>query len=201
MAAMFDAQTACPLFEFPPFFTLQTADATRAKQLEEWRQLIISWSATTKVSTLQLSSWPLWENPRISRKWRRGTQCADSARGLTRPPSRAGRLSPDGVSAVAEYCVSRGSAEWLDAAHGGLRIFYRSPSDWAGLLYAHHQQMGFGAGLVTLYELHSGAGGRGMAWEGLESVTLMRALELLEKGGKVALHRAQDLDETALRFL
>lgn len=53
------------LFSFPPLFTLQPVDATRAKQLEQWKQIVIGWHQAKKQTTLVLREWPHWENPEI----------------------------------------------------------------------------------------------------------------------------------------
>lgn len=54
-----------PLYHFPPLFTLQPVDATRAKQLAEWKQIIIGWHQSRRQTTLVLKEWPHWENPAI----------------------------------------------------------------------------------------------------------------------------------------
>ena len=53
------------LFSFPPLFTLQPVDATRAKQLEQWKQIVIGWHQAKKQTTLVLREWPHWENTEI----------------------------------------------------------------------------------------------------------------------------------------
>lgn len=125
-----------------------------------------------------MRDWPLWENKGIGR-----------------------RLNEEGIRAVAEYCVQRGSAEWADADHASLRIFYRTPAEWASLLYTHLSRTGYGGQLLTVYELHSdGAVASGTPWEGLEAETLMRSLEVLEAQGKVDIIRRDTLDECAIRI-
>lgn len=57
------------LFDFPPLFTLQPVDATRAKQLEQWKQIVIGWHQAARQTTLVLKEWPHWGNPAISREF------------------------------------------------------------------------------------------------------------------------------------
>lgn len=49
---------------------LQVADATRDKQLQAWKDLIVSWHTAHKQSTLVVADWPLWSNDAISRTCR-----------------------------------------------------------------------------------------------------------------------------------
>lgn len=74
------------IYSFPPFFTcvvvvsrgsrrelmavrgrLQPNDAVRAKQLQEWRNLIVAWHEARKETTMVVADWPLWENKAIGR--------------------------------------------------------------------------------------------------------------------------------------
>jgi hypothetical protein len=104
--------------------------------------------------------------------------------------------------------VSSGSAEWADpAGRTTLRVFYKSPAEWASLILAHVSKMAYGGSsggglgqLLTVYELHSGAPGAGTAFEGLDADTLLRALRVLEQQGKVDLIPGDVPDETGVRF-
>lgn len=178
----FSPASACPLWAFPPFFTPQPVDATRARQLEAWRALLVAWAASPEGRAagglLPLAGWPHWGNAAVDR-----------------------RLPPEGAAAVAEHAVARGSAEWADAGRAALRVFARTPAEWAALLADGAARGALPVGAVlTLYELHSGPAAAGAPWEGADAVTLLRALELLEREGKAALRRAASVDETAVRF-
>jgi ESCRT-II complex subunit VPS25 len=118
---------------FAPLFTLQPADATRAKQLEQWRLLIVAWHQAHRQATMAVREWPLWENKAIGR-----------------------RLPDDAVAAVMAHVVASGSAEWVDAGRTSCRVFYRSPAEWAARLQAHVEAAAMAATVYTLYELHSG---------------------------------------------
>jgi len=67
MAAAGDGFTFPDIFHFPPFFTLQSADLTRAKQLEQWRQFVLSWHQWHKATVLIVKEWPYWQNSVIKR--------------------------------------------------------------------------------------------------------------------------------------
>lgn len=101
---------------------------------------------------------------------------------------------------MAEHCIAKGAAEWTDASRTALRVFYRSPAEWAGLIHEHCVRLGYTASVLTLYELHSGSAGLGTAWEGLDPAVLLRALEVLASQGKAVIYRADSLDETAVKL-
>ena len=122
-----------PLYSFPPFFTLQPTDATRAKQLDAWRSLLIAWHAAQKTSLCAVKEWPYWENRAITR-----------------------RLSDEGIAAVMEHVVATGSGEWVAGSRTTCRIFYRSPAEWAALVAAWVEASGAEDAIFTLFELRAG---------------------------------------------
>lgn len=159
----------CPdIYHFPPFFTLQPVDATKARQLDQWRQLIISWHQFYKQQSVAVREWPLWENAAISR-----------------------RLPDEGIFAVLEYCVSTGSAEWEDAAHTRARIYYRTPIEWGRALHSFAVEHGLAlpASIYTVYEIRTSGDWEGNEFCALDAAVLVRALEALEREGLAVLHR------------
>jgi hypothetical protein len=40
-------------------------DATRAKQLEQWKQFVIAWHNHHRQTMLNVKEWPYWENRAI----------------------------------------------------------------------------------------------------------------------------------------
>jgi len=148
-----------PLWHFPPFFTLQPNDATRARQLDEWARMIVSWAtAFNHPSFAPLGEWPLWENKAIAR-----------------------RLPPDGVRAVADALVASGRAEWADGgARAALRIAVHTPAEWAALIIAHVDRTGHINGeVLTVAELQANV--LGAAFAALDQPTLLRALDELAR--------------------
>jgi ESCRT-II complex subunit VPS25 len=113
----------------------------------------------------------------------------------------AGRLIPEGIAAVVDHCIATGAAEWLDSSKASLRVFYRSPAEWASLIHAHCSTLGYLGQVLTMYELHSGTVGMGRAWEGVDPAVLLKAMEVLEGKNKAIIMRAADVDETAVKLL
>ena len=54
-------------YYFPPFFTIQPVLSTREKQLQQWRQLILSYYTFYKIKTLVVHDCALWKNSKINR--------------------------------------------------------------------------------------------------------------------------------------
>lgn len=171
------------IFYFPPFFTLQPVDSTRAKQLEQWRALIVGWHQANKTTSLVVKDWPLWANKEINR-----------------------RLPDEAISTVLEYVVSSGSGEWEDpASKTRLRVFYRSPSDWGKAIhrYACDHGMAMEGSIYTLYEIRTAGEWQGNEFCSLEPAMLLRALESLAKEGLADLVRDEGvtaLDEIGVKF-
>lgn len=161
-----DAFTWPDIYSFPPFFTLQPVDATRAKQLEQWRQLLLAWAAAHKATSLTVKEWPYWTNRAIGRT-----------------------LSDDGIAAVLDYMVTSGSGEWEDpGAKSRFRVFVRTPADVAAALHEAVVKRGMttAGNIYTLYELHSGGALAGTEFDGMDPGILMRALEVMERSGLVS---------------
>ena len=171
---------------FPPFFTLQPVDATRAAQLDEWRKLLVTHCAHLRAPTLVLRTWPLLENRDLQR-----------------------RLSDEGVAAVAEAVIRAGSGEWADAPQcTTLRVFWRSPAEWAQRALAYMRDAGrTGAGnagaFVSVFELRGGSGDAPLA--DLDADSAVRVLELLADQGRLVFVAGSeddgDPDKTTVKFL
>lgn len=121
-----------------PDRSVQPTDATRAKQLEQWAQLVVAWHAVQKKTEMTVRDWPHWENAAVGR-----------------------RLPDDGVRLVMDHLVSRGNGEWMDDAHTRCRVFYRKPEEWAALVLAWAQSRHQVGEILTLFDLHSGDASRG----------------------------------------
>eukprot|EP01138_Halocafeteria_seosinensis_P003467 gb/GECG01003543.1/.p1 GENE.gb/GECG01003543.1/~~gb/GECG01003543.1/.p1 ORF type:complete len:117 (+),score=12.69 gb/GECG01003543.1/:1-351(+) len=71
MAASEESFDYPPMYDFPPFFTIQPSDETRMKQLEQWRKFILHWvqhNAAKEAMLVDVHSFPLFKNDRIHRK-------------------------------------------------------------------------------------------------------------------------------------
>ena len=112
---------------------LQTNDALRAKQLGEWRNIIVQWHEARKEATMHVADWPLWENKDIGR-----------------------RMSAEGIAAVMRFVKEGGNCEWVDAAKTTARIFYKTPSQWAAAVHEYVDGAGLAGTMCIVYDLISG---------------------------------------------
>eukprot|EP00937_MAST-01D_sp_MAST-1D-sp2_P003046 g3046.t1 len=164
-------------FSFPPFFTLQPAQATQQKQLELWRSFILGWAQHHGQSTISVAEWPHFGNPAIKR-----------------------RLSAEGIACVVEYLVAHGYAEWEDATHARVRLMWRKAAEWAAQIYDYAVENGMIGNVYTVYELHSGDDTVGAPFYGIEAWVLLKALHTLEEEGKAQLFTASSDDDAGVKF-
>jgi ESCRT-II complex subunit VPS25 len=178
-AAAFSPASVTRLHAFPPFFTLQPVDASRATQLEAWGRLVLAFCAHRGQPRFALGapeSLALFENAALD------------------PPRR---LPEAGVRAVAEALVAAGRAEWADeAARSTLLVFVRPPAELAVRLEEFLRARG-ATGISRLVDLRSDAALSDGTWRdspcaGLDGLTALRVLEVLERDGKVDLDRGDE---------
>ncbi|RYG49816.1 hypothetical protein EON67_06435 [archaeon] len=211
---------------------LQPVDATRTRQIECWRDMLLAYHAAHKQTLCSVKDWSLWANAAISRTCacvgvnvHACKPCRAHTRTRGTPVSVAmcvaGRLSDEGIAAVTEHMVKTGTwlhvcgcvmmwasvseratgcigvmllssgragaAEWDDAAHTRLHIFYKTPAEWAAIIHAWvvHYGLAEPGNICTIYELHSGDSFRGAEFFGLDTTVLYKAVESLQSSGLV----------------
>eukprot|EP00696_Hemimastix_kukwesjijk_P013444 gnl/Hemi2/26831_TR9026_c0_g1_i1.p1 gnl/Hemi2/26831_TR9026_c0_g1~~gnl/Hemi2/26831_TR9026_c0_g1_i1.p1 ORF type:complete len:189 (+),score=75.07 gnl/Hemi2/26831_TR9026_c0_g1_i1:44-610(+) len=168
-----------PLYAFPPFFTLQPVLASRKKQLDVWCDLVLAYFHHHRLFYLevsQASTMPLFSNAAINRK-----------------------LTPDGLSAVLAALESQGRLVWEQAKVKAL-IFWRTPSEWAGLVADWVERTGMPGTVCTLYELTQGEATQSEAFHGLPVPVLLPALEVLQERGKAEIFQSDNPDEVGVKF-
>jgi ESCRT-II complex subunit VPS25 len=173
------------VYNFPPFFTIQPVLATRDKQLELWRALIIQYCTVHKLKTLSIydntndDDCPLWKNPHIQR------QCSSEA-----------------IQIICDYIVQQGHGEWYDTNRATVRIFWRKPEQLATDIYEWAVANGYvsNSTVITVYELHSGEDVHGMSFQGLDEDLIRRALCILEQRGKCTIFQGDTSEEDGIKF-
>ena len=145
---------------FPPFFTVQPNDTSRHTQLEEWSKILLTYCSTQKTTLLApLIDWPWWENRMLSRT-----------------------LPVDGIEAVAQHLIKKKRAEWGDAAHTTLRVFFKTVEELAPLVLDTVRQYRYIDDFKTLDEI-TGEFAFGKEFENLDHTIMTRVLELLRDQG------------------
>jgi ESCRT-II complex subunit VPS25 len=157
-----------PYASFPPFYTLQPNQQTRARQLELWSSLITSYSTHHRLFRLSLTIPPpdLFTNKSLSRS-----------------------LSPTAIRAVLDWMAqpsNGGRIEYLLAAAKGQQsdscyVWWRSAGEWADLMYAWVEETGQKGGVLTVYELREG---EGREWKEMDEGMLRKVLAVLVKRGR-----------------
>lgn len=120
---------------FPPSYTRQPVEATRAKQTQLWCDLICSYCRTKRLFWLDVSEAQesnLFNNPAIDR-----------------------RLSTDDIRYFLGQLVARGDGRW-DPDRKRCLILWRKPSDWGQLIYNWVDATGRNGELLTVYEMRKG---------------------------------------------
>lgn len=157
-------------YSFPPFFSLQPHSATRSKQLEAWRHLVLNYCQASNLSTLDLAEagdLDLFHNSAISR-----------------------RLSEEGIMQVLEELAERGNLEWTDKTRRRALVFWKSPAQLGQEIYRWVTDSGQVGTVLTLAEIMEE--GENNAWKGVSQEILVKALRILEGERKCEVF--QDLD-------
>jgi ESCRT-II complex subunit VPS25 len=151
-------------YNFPPFFTLQPNLDTRRKQVDAWTSLILAYCRHHRKYTLDVAealTSPLFNNTTIGRK-----------------------LSPDTVYILLDDLQKKGHVEWTDKSRRQCLVMWRTPQEWAQLIYRWAADNGMLNTVCTLYELANGDDTVKEEFHGLDSWLLMRALKVLEQQKK-----------------
>lgn len=156
---------------FPPFYTLQPNLTTRARQLELWSSLIISYYSHHRLFKLSISSPPpdLFGSSSIQRS-----------------------LKPNDIRAVLNHMSqpSNGSlVEFIPPATRGEQsntcyVYWRSLSEWADAIYGWVDDTGQKGAVLTVYELREGEAVQNKEWVGVDESLLRKILGVLVKRGK-----------------
>eukprot|EP01126_Amoeba_proteus_P064885 TRINITY_DN9134_c0_g2_i2.p1 TRINITY_DN9134_c0_g2~~TRINITY_DN9134_c0_g2_i2.p1 ORF type:complete len:239 (-),score=42.32 TRINITY_DN9134_c0_g2_i2:110-724(-) len=152
-----------PIYNLPPFFTLQPVLNTRKKQLQLWCELVLEYVRFHKLFELEINeaaNLPLFHNKHINR-----------------------RFSPDGILSVLEELMLRGNAEWV-MEKSRARIYWRTPSEWGAMLYAYVVKQALTGTVCTIYELRESDEVKDEEFFQLDLTTFMKALNILEQQHK-----------------
>jgi len=157
-------------YSFPPFFTLQPHQATRDKQLEAWRHLVLNYCQSNNISSLDLaqaSDLPLFYNSSIAR-----------------------RLPEEAISLVLDGLAEKGNLEWLDKNKRRALVYWKSPAQLGQEIYSWVSGSGQINTVLTLSELLEE--GETNSWKGASQEVLLKALRTLETERKCEVFK--DLD-------
>ncbi|KFD52863.1 hypothetical protein M513_06173 [Trichuris suis] len=202
-------------YSFPPFFTqvvLQPNVETRRRQLEAWASLVLKYAEEKKISqlvVLDAQQCELFHNVKLNRKLNLDgiTSVLDCLRDKEKLVFERRSLNVSITLAFAWNALSR--VIWLDKQRSRCRIYWKSPAEWAELVYDWASRLGFRGTVCTLYEITHGPDSAGecrlkfmkqeqqvnfislsgrdegsAAFQNLDDDCLLDALRHLEKCGK-----------------
>ena len=129
---------------------------------KKWRSILVEWCHSNSIQSISVRECELFENKAIKRK-----------------------LRPEVAQMVVGSLVATGHGKWEDDAKTRCRIFWKTPKEWAALLYQHARENDMLGTVVTVYELHAGEDDDDQPFAGLDEDTVTAALEVLEAEGKV----------------
>ena len=155
-------------YSFPPFFALQPNLATRAAQLNEWSNLILSYCAFHNIFRFTPSH-SLFNNTSIKR-----------------------RLQLGDAKDVLQHVVDQGRADWTtpankrdkDAHKEEAWIWWKSPEEWAQCIGDWIQETGQRNTVLTFYELLEGDATINEAFHGMPVDMTKKVIGMLVKRGK-----------------
>eukprot|EP00053_Salpingoeca_punica_P019669 m.200712 g.200712 ORF g.200712 m.200712 type:complete len:680 (+) comp17697_c0_seq3:6461-8500(+) len=164
-------------YSFPPFFTLQPNQDTQRKQLEAWADLVLAYSRHHQLHTLDTQealTLPLFMNKTINRK-----------------------VSSEMLTVVLDFLASKGNLEWQNREKTRALLMWRSPQQWAQIIYDWAKKEGYTDTVCTVFELLEGSTGENSEFHKLDPDAFRKAIAELQKQGKAELFASDDGDRSA----
>ena len=171
------------LYNYPPFYTLQTNLDTRSKQIDAWCSLILNYFKHNKLYVLDLTealaSSSIFVNSQLKRV-----------------------LSRETAIIMLNTLESRGNLEWQDKEKDRCLVMWRTPKEWGALIYQWASDNGFMNTVCTLYELHSGEDTTSEEFYGLDLMMVVKSLQALQAEGKAQIMQRSnpDLSDAGVKF-
>ncbi|MCO5585267.1 hypothetical protein L7F22_039200 [Adiantum nelumboides] len=173
-----------PLYNFPPFFTLQRNAQTLASQLNTWTKFVLNFCQFNRIFILDVEG-----------AWERST----GAGGLFRNSTIQRELNSDSIRQIFKALVDQGSASWDPAlpttksnSKGAnkslvadrILVFWRKPEEWGEQIFNWISTTGQNGSIMTFFELTEGDLVQDQEFHYLPIALLRLALLTLEKQGK-----------------
>jgi len=179
------------IHDFPPLYTRQPTESTWQNQIKEWERIILSYYRFHKLYRLNLAevtvpgASPVFDNPRIKR-----------------------RLSLETLEEIVNEMVHKGLAEWVVDSKAGAKagrtqalIYWRKPEEWASLLWTWINEQGQNNSIMTVYEIANGELAEGTEFYEMDSLVLIKALEVLSARGNAQIFTGTgDVDSMGVKF-
>ncbi|KAH0786435.1 Vacuolar protein-sorting-associated protein 25 [Histomonas meleagridis] len=169
-----------PIYNFPPFWTLQEVMETKRRQCEIWGSLILKYTQFHKQTELDLEkalTSDLFTNKTINRK-----------------------LSKENAIFFLERLVCQQNAEWMNTEKTKIKIIWRKPEDWGSLLLQWAQKNNYTNTVFTFYELREGDDTINEPFHMMDQDIMKKAIQHLDKKKKAKFIQGENFDECGVKF-
>lgn len=170
-----------PIYQFPPFWTIQPAMESCRKQTESWCELILLYCKANNINTLKVKDaikTPLFKNDSIKRS-----------------------LDEKTAEFFLDQLVQRSNAEWMDEKHQKCKIIWRKAPQWGQLMYNWAHSNNSENVVFTLYELRESEGTQGEAFHMMDQSQMKEAIQYLVSKKQAVFYDAKEFDECGVKFL
>jgi ESCRT-II complex subunit VPS25 len=168
-------------YKFPPFFTLQPVQQTRAKQMAIWVDLVKDYQryhnrTSIDVAKAANSKLDLFFNKEIKRS-----------------------LSEKDIRTVLDEFCKQGFGAWTDKTSRAVCLTsHRKMAEWATELYRWAKEAGMVDRICTLNEIRTEDSKA--AFYNLDPLILHEALQILKEDGRASLFPGETLDELGVKM-
>lgn len=202
------------IYDFPPFFTIQPNSNTYQSQLEQWKDIILTYCKTNKISALSMSGKPLDSEDDESEEF---MSLDDDLEGVV-PMNRNNKnedfsifrndkikryASNEFILKIYEYLIEENVGEWIDSKkkqNSGIFILWNSIDEWAQILYDWIDNTGQQGKILTIYEIRKGDLSLNQEFYNINYQLLIRIIERLVKQGKASLMKDEDNSIVGVKF-
>jgi len=173
------------IYSFPPFFSRQLNVVTWTHQRQQWAQLILDYCRYHRIFILELKEETcerdLFRNGALQRRLPLGV-----LREIMTFMDQAGMAcSPD---------------ESKDDATARRLVYWRTPAEWASLIYEWITAAGMTNSILTFFDITSGESPGSAEFRDMPEAMLRRALAVLEQRGKAQIFRGTGQDGDGVKF-
>uniref|UniRef100_A0A0G4H8T3 Vacuolar protein-sorting-associated protein 25 n=1 Tax=Chromera velia CCMP2878 TaxID=1169474 RepID=A0A0G4H8T3_9ALVE len=169
-------------YDFPPFFTIQPNDATRAQQLALWSSFICSYTKAKRQFFLDVSeearNSELFHNNKIKRK-----------------------LTIGALRTILEHLVAQGLGRWANSEKSRMTVFWKTAAEWGAEIYSWVVAEGRLNSVETVFALREGDDTQATEFHGVPYEVMIAALETLESSGKAKIFKGTTSDQDGVKFL
>lgn len=151
------------------------------KQAELWGSVILGYCQHKRIFALDIDAAEktvLFNNESIKRK-----------------------LNKEAITFFLDHLVGQGKAEWTDKrAKKRCIIFWRTPNEWADIIWKWVFDHGYTDSVLTVFELQHGDTSEGTEFHEIDDDILRRALAVIEKNKKCEIIRGSSSDTDGVKF-